>query len=421
MSLLPCWRWFGDSDNITLDDIKMTGAKGIVTSLHDIPIGNVWPLEKIKKVKQNIMDKGFDWTVVESIPVHESIKYGGDERDKYINNYIETMKNLSELGINIICYNFMPVVDWTRTDLFFSYKDGSYCLRFDIIEFLIFDVFILKREKSISDYTEEQIKYASDKFKNMSNEEKQNISDNILKGLPGCMVESYDIESFKNLLKKYDGIDKNQLRNNLKYFLSKIIPIAINYNLYLGIHPDDPPINLFGIPRIVSNIDDIKYVCECHDSDNNGVTLCVGSLYSSPENQINKIISGFKNKVNFLHLRNVIKDKEKMFIGSFVESDHLDGDIDMNYVIDIFYDNDKNFQIPFRPDHGLLLFNEHLNKKVNPGYSLFGRLKGLSQLLGIIYSKEKSSNISSPLDNKLRRKKYSNQIKRNLSKDGLHE
>ena len=390
MSLYPCWRWFGPSDNISLDDIRMTGAKGIVSSLYDIPIGMSWNYDDIMDLKYEIESKGFDWYVVESIPVHESIKYGGDDRDRYIDNFILTMRNLSKAGINIICYNFMPVVDWTRTNLMYKYFDGSFCLRFDIIEFIIFDIFILKRDNSDKDYTSEQIELAKSKFISMDEKDKETLKKNILKGLPGCMVESYDIEDFRNQLEKYKKITNNIFRDNLKYFLSKIVPVAIELDLYLGIHPDDPPISLFGLPRIVSNIEDLKYICECYNDNHNGITLCVGSLASRIDNNLSEIVDKLLNKINFVHLRNVIKDKDNIMYNSFIESDHLEGDVDMNQIIEKILKNEKVFALPFRPDHGLLIFNERENKYIKPGYSLLGRFKGMSQLLGIIYSKKDS-------------------------------
>tara|TARA_Y100000991_G_scaffold211971_2_gene195308 strand:- start:643 stop:1893 length:1251 start_codon:yes stop_codon:yes gene_type:complete len=412
MNLLPCWRWFGKEDNITLDNIKMTGAKGIVTALHNIPIGNVWDIDRIQEHKHIINQKGMEWNVVESIPVHESIKYGGEDRDKYIKNFIDTMINISKCGINIICYNFMPIVDWTRTDLFYPYNDGSYCLRFDIIDFIIFDVLILKRDNADSDYNEKQIMLAKEKFLLMNDKDKKKLTENILKGLPGCMVESYNINGFKQLLIKYANVDKKKLRENLKYFLNKIIPLAIKHDIYLGIHPDDPPLNLFGIPRIVSDIDDLIFIFDCNKDYHHGLTLCLGSLCSSYKNDPKKIIEIFKDRVNFLHLRNIQKTGEGLSKGTFIETDHLDGDIDMSFILKQFIHHNKNFPIPFRPDHGLLIMNEQNMYDVNPGYSLFGRMKGLSQLLGIIYSLNNSINESSPNDSLLLRKKIMNQKKR---------
>lgn len=411
MSLIPCWRWFGIEDNITLDDIRMTGAKGIVTALYNIPIGNVWDIENIQNYKNIIENKGFEWCVVESIPIHESIKYGGRDRDKYIDNFIETMVNISKCGIKIICYNFMPVVDWTRTDLLYSYHDGSYCLRFDIIDFIIFDLFILERDNLNSDYSSDQINLAKAKFESMDEKDKKKLTDNILKGLPGCMVESYNLDEFRKLLKKYYQIDKKKLRKNLEYFLKKIIPVAIENDIYLGIHPDDPPLNLFGIPRIVSNIDDLKFIFDLDKDNHHGLTLCLGSLCSSFDNIAEDIVNLFKERVNFLHLRNIKKDNNDLQKGSFIESDHLEGDIDISNVINNFLETNKNFKIPFRPDHGLLMIDEINSNNVKPGYSLLGRMKGLSQLLGIIYSLEKIT-ISSPNDTLLLRKKFNNQQNR---------
>lgn len=377
--LIESWRWFGSNDPISLKDIKMVGAKSIVSALNNFKIGDVWTYEDITEHKISIEKEGFKWLVIESIPIHESIKYGGDLKDYYIDNFIESMKNMSKAGINILCYNFMPVLDWTRTDLKFKYHDGSYALRFDIIELIVFDLFILKRLGK-HDYDSNQIKKADALYKQMTQNELQVLKETILKGLPGSMVESYDLEIFKTQLKKYKSIDNNALKQNLKYFLSKIGPTADKYNIKLAIHPDDPPFEVFGIPRIVSNLKDFQDIYSYYPSNNNGVTLCVGSL-ASINNDIYNIIEHIRNRIHFVHLRNVIKDSDKH---SFTESDHLNGDINMAKVINELLKVDT--AIPFRPDHGHLMLDDINKKNINPGYSLIGRLRGLSELRGIIYS-----------------------------------
>ena len=383
--LNPTWRWFGPSDNISLDHIKMTGAKGIVSALHHIPIGDVWEYEEIVALKSIIESKNLSWDVVESIPVHESIKYGGKDKDYYIENYIKSIENMAKAGLNILCYNFMPVVDWTRTDLRYKYYDNSLALRFDFIKFIIFDLYILKRSESSKYYSSQQLSKAEKIFKSMTSLEKEELTKTILQGLPGSNVESYKLENFKKKLDNYKDLLKVDLSNNLKYFLSKIVPICEKNKVYLAIHPDDPPIDLFGIPRIVSSAQDMLKICDYYPSKYNGVTLCIGSL-ASKECNVKQTIDLLADKANFIHLRNVKKDSDKL---SFTESNHLDGDIDMNYVICKTLYQIRDFKIPFRPDHGHLIYDDIDKIKINPGYSYIGRLKGLGELNGIIYSQSK--------------------------------
>lgn len=383
-NLVDSWRWFGDSDPVSLKNIKMTGVSNIVSGLHHIPIGEVWTNEEILIHKKKIESHGLSWTVVESIPIHESIKYGGVERDFFINNYIESIKNISSAGINILCYNFMPLVDWTRTDLMSPNPDGSYCLSFDYLDFIVFDLFILERNPAFN-YTEEQVLLAKKKFNSMSSSELSRISNTILQGLPGSMVNPSDLTSFKKKLNYYQGKNKLDLQNNLKYFLSLIIPEAIKYNVYLGIHPDDPPIDLFNVPRIVSTLDDLQQICNFFPCEHNGITLCVGSLASNNSNNINEIVSKLSNKVNFLHLRNVTTRTRDNQIFSFRESSHLKGDIDFVSVIQKIIKQPRPIEIYFRPDHGDLLFEDKNEQPSNPGYSLIGRFRGLSEIRGILY------------------------------------
>ena len=377
------WRWFGLEDPITLDEIKMTGTNNIVTALYDVPIGEIWQLDKILELKNVIESKGMKWLVVESIPVHESIKYGGDEKDIYIENYKQSIINLSKAGLNILCYNFMPVVDWTRTNLMYKCSDGSYALRFDIIEFMIFDKFILKRPNCENDYDYTQLILAEDKHKTLIQKELDVIKNNILRGLPGSMVDSYNLDSFRQNLDKYKDLSKQQIQDSLKYFLQHVAPIAEQNKVYMAIHPDDPPINLFGIPRIVSCNEDFKFVCDCYVSPYNGITLCVGSLGSIFDN-INEITDELAGNVNFIHLRNVFKDTKYSLKNSFTESNHLDGDINMAYVIKRMMQEQRPFNIPFRPDHGHLMLDDINKDKINPGYSMIGRLRGLAELRGLI-------------------------------------
>lgn len=376
--LIESWRWFGPKDPITLEHIKMTGVTEVIFALYDIPIGDVWQLEEILKFKQLIHESGLKWEVVESIPVHESIKYGGNDRDLYINNYIQSIENISKAGIRILCYNFMPVVDWTRTNLKFLNMNGNISLRFDYIDFIIFDIFILKR---IGNYSEQYIEQARTKYTKLSQDELDILSNNILMGLPGSMAEQHSLSNFHGKLLKYKDKTKEELQSNLSYFLNKICPIAEKNKIFLAIHPDDPPIDLFGIPRVVSSLDDLQFICQAYKSEFNGITLCVGSLASNLENDCDIITKQMIDKINFIHLRNVTKDGQD---NSFVESGHLTGDVNMIRILELLTSvlgKGIEKKIPFRPDHGELLFDE-VNK--NPGYSLYGRFGGLCELRGVI-------------------------------------
>lgn len=384
--LIESWRWFGDSDPISLKKIKMTGVKSIVSGLHHVPIGEIWTLEDILIHKNKIEESGLTWSVVESIPVHETIKYGGQERDKYIHNYSQSIRNIASAGINILCYNFMPMVDWTRTNLMDLNPDGSYRLSFDYIDFIVFDLCILQGETfKENTYTSEQIKAAQTRFQSMSSSDINKLSETILKGLPGSMVNSSTLETFRDLLKIYQGTTRQKLQENLKYFLNSIVPIAIECNVYLGIHPDDPPLNLFNIPRIVSTLEDLQEICNLYPCQQNGITLCIGSLASNPDNDISEIVSKMSQKVNFLHLRNIISQPTKLENFSFKESEHLLGDVNLVEVITKVMSQSRPINIYFRPDHGDLLFEEHKYQNVNPGYSLFGRFRGLSEIRGVLH------------------------------------
>ena len=382
--LVESWRWFGPNDPVSLDYIKMAGIKKIVTALHDVSIGEIWEYDKILQIKNLLEKKGLDWHVVESIPIHESIKYGGTDCNKYINNYILSLKNLSRAGIHLICYNFMPVVDWTRTNLKLTKEDGTETLSFDYVDYVIFDIHIRLGHKDLDidrhsiGYSKEILDKANSKFSKMTQHELQLLKENILKGLPGSNVESYNLSDFQKCLDKYKYKTAYDIKNNLKYFLDKVIPVAEKYNCYLAIHPDDPPINLFGIPRVASTLNDLEDICNCYPSQHNGITLCVGSLASSKDNNVREIIESLLPKINFVHLRNVLKSENN----SFEESGHINGDIDMVNVIGMLSKIKKS--LPFRPDHGQLIGDDLTKADINPGYSYIGRLKGLSELRGIL-------------------------------------
>ena len=379
--LTDSWRWFGMNDPISLKDIKMTGVHHIVTALHEIPIGDVWPLESIMAHKNKIEEEGMHWYVAESLSLHETIKYGGEERDHYIDLYIQSMINLSKAGIKVICYNFMPIVDWTRTDLKYLCEDGSYALRFDWLDFAILDIYILKREGVENDYTKYIQEKAKEKVETMSEKDMEVLKMNVINGLPGGMIQTYTLDQLKKILSLYKQVSKEDMCANISYFLKRVIPIAEKCQIYFAIHPDDPPIDLFGIPRIVSSQEDIRSILNVIDSPYNGITLCVGTLASHPKNRIMNILGEFSHKVHFLHMRNVLKDK--VISLSFTESNHLEGDVDMYYIFYHMKNEKRPFPIYYRADHGHLMLDDISKNNVNPGYSLIGRLRGISELRGV--------------------------------------
>jgi len=386
MKLEQAWRWFGPKDPISLKEIKQTGAEAIVTALHQIPTGEVWTVEEILKRKEIIEAEGLKWSVVESVPVHENIKKRKNNYIQLIENYKQTIRNLGKCGIDIVCYNFMPVLDWSRTDLKVVYKDGSITTKFDAKVFTAFDLFILKRPNAEKDYSEEQIKSANDYFKNLTEQDKQTLIDTILLGLPGSL-ETYTLDEFRNALKEYENIGDKDLRENLYLFLREIIPAAEESNVYLAIHPDDPPFSLLGLPRVVSSKNDLKQIVNIKDTPHNGLTLCTGSLGSGFHNDLVDIAKTFAPKVNFIHLRNVIRNEH----GDFLEDNHLDGDVDMYSVMkELILEQNKRIKenrnpqrMPFRPDHGHLMIPDMNREGIYPGYSLFGRMRGLAELRGL--------------------------------------
>jgi mannonate dehydratase len=402
MSMEQTWRWYGPGDPVSLPDIRQAGATGIVTALHEIPIGEVWPLETILERKDEIMfdrsakppvERGLTWSVIESVPVHEDIKMGRETRDKYIEKYKETLRNVGKAGIKTVCYNFMPVVDWTRTDLRFRLEDGAYALAFDISEFIAFDLYILEREGAEKEYTKAQIENARKRYENMSNEQRYILQKNIISGLPGAQ-EGYDLESFRDKLNEYNGITSDIYRENLAYFLKAVIPAAEEAGVKMAIHPDDPPYPLFGLPRVVSNEKDFEYLLGVHDSIYNGITFCTGSLAVNPENNLVGMVQRLGAKINFAHLRSTQRDID----GSFHEASHLRGDVDMYNVILAILKEQKRRQavyrpddvIPMRADHGHTILDD-LKKKTNPGYSAIGLLRGMAELRGLEMGIEKSN------------------------------
>jgi mannonate dehydratase len=383
------WRWFGPDDVVQLPHIRQTGATGIVTALHQIPYGVVWTVEEIEARKALIAadpSLGLRWSVVESLPIHESIKIGEGDLEPLFDNYRQSLRNLAQCGVTTVCYNFMPVLDWTRTELAYPLPGGGTALRFNAHEHAAFDCFMLERPGAEADHSPEVLARAKEWFERSTEADRRKLLANIMAGLPGA-YDRYDIPGLRRMLDRYREIDKPRLRENLARFLREVIPVAEEVGIRMCIHPDDPPRPLMGLPRIVSNEDDLAFIVGAIESPANGITLCSGSLGAGPANDVPAIARRFAKHIYFAHLRNVAKEPD----GSFMEADHLGGDTDMVAVVTALLEEQKRrkdsgdpkWRIPMRPDHGHELLDD-VGKKTHPGYPAIGRLKGLAELRGVM-------------------------------------
>ncbi len=377
------WRWFGKNDKITLPMLRQIGVEGIVSALHHIPNGEVWPLEEIEEYKNYIESHGLRWSVVESLPVSESIKYGGPDRDELIDKYIVSLENLGKAGVKTICYNFMPVLDWARTDLAHDMGDGTAALYFDMVQFAYFDTRILCREGAEADYTAETLAKVAELDKTITEEEKDNLIDSIIVKTQGFVNgnikegEEAPVAKFKALLKLYEGIDRDRLRENMKYFLERIMPVCNRYGINMCVHPDDPPRQLLGLPRIVTGKEDIRWILDAVDDVHNGLTFCAGSLSAGVHNDVVGLAAEFYPRVHFVHLRST----EVFPNGDFMEADHLRGRANLIDLVALL--EEKRPDLPMRPDHGKLMLDDS-GKGYNPGYSFHGRMFALAQLDGLM-------------------------------------
>ncbi len=383
------WRWFGPDDTVTLEQIRQAGATGIVTALDRVPTGEVWLPADIRERKELIEDSGLTWSVVESVPLHNDIKTRSGEYRCYIDNYKKSIRNLSDAGVHRICYNFMPVVDWTRTNLTYELPNKAQALRFEMTDFAAYDLFVLKRDGAKDSYSDAVIMRATERFEAMSPEARAALESNIIAGLPGG-EGSYDRDGIRAAIDQFSKLGNDGYRANLIAFLEEIIPVAEDAGVVMAIHPDDPPFSLFGLPRVVSTADDARALLNAVPSPANGLTMCAGSYGARGDNDLVAMIREFHDRIHFVHLRNIKREDD----GSFCESDHLDGDNDIVGIVNALLDAEQQRQgqpiehqsIPMRPDHGLALREERFDKRVRPGYSYAGRMKGLAELRGVIHA-----------------------------------
>ena len=393
MALEKTWRWFGYKDTVSLSDLQQIGIEGIVTALHHIPNGEVWPVEEIMKVKNDIEAHGMRWSVVESLPVSEGIKICSDDRNRLIENYKKSLINLGACDIDTVCYNFMPVLDWARTDLNHKLLNGGESMYFDFPTFIAFDLFILKRPNAGKDYSFELIEKAKNVYKTMSQDQAEQLAHNIIvttQGfINGGVGDSADYKKlFLDLISTYSKIDEHVLREHLSAFIKDVIPTAEQAGVNMCIHPDDPPFSILGLPRIASTTEDFRWICNQYKSVANGITFCAGSLSARSDNNLVEFVKQLGDRIHFVHLRNTIRLAD----GSFYESGHIDGSVDMYAVLKTLLEEQKkrvdagrpDFRLPIRPDHGIKMSNDFIFNS-NPGYPLIGRIKGLAELRGLEY------------------------------------
>lgn len=386
MGVKETWRWFGPQDPVSLDNVRQAGATGVVSALHHLYRGEVWPLDEVLKRKVQIESSGLAWSVVESIPVHNSVKLLSGPFRQFIDAWKDSLAAIAKAGVRVVCYNFMPVVDWTRTDLRWKLPSTGYALRFDVVDIAAYDLYLLKRPEAEANYTPECAAAARVRYEGMSEDRRADLERTIIAGLPGAEA-SYNRAAILNLLAKYKGLHQTDLRESLITFLREVVPVAEELGVRLAIHPDDPPWSLFGLPRVVSTAEDLRAILAAVDTPANGLTFCVGSLGASADNDLPAMAAEFSSRIHFAHLRQVVREPD----GSFYEAEHLRGSSDMTGIICALLkeearrksQNRLDCEIPMRPDHGHLLADD-IFRQVNPGYSLIGRLKGLAELRGVI-------------------------------------